>query len=62
MTRKITKKKVGILFGAAALIALLISQINLATLVSYQQKRSDAIIAEKMAASIGTLAYVYGYP
>ncbi len=55
-------KKVSIILGAFAVLGILASQINLAALISYQQKRSDAIIAEKMAASIGALAYVYGYP
>ncbi|KEQ19729.1 DUF1254 domain-containing protein [Endozoicomonas numazuensis] len=55
-------KKVSILLAVAVLLGVAVSQINLASFISYQQKRSDAIIAEKMAASIGTLAYVYGYP
>jgi hypothetical protein len=35
--------------------------LNLASVVSSQQKKNDDLITEQMAYHIGTLAYLYGY-
>jgi hypothetical protein len=44
------------------LAAVFFSRFNPAALISSQQKANDALIAEKLAHNVGTLAYVYGYP
>lgn len=51
-----------LLLGVVAAIAALWFSFDASMLIDRQQKRSTAIVEEKMAEHIGTLAYLYGYP
>ena len=56
------KKPVWILIALGIAVIIAANTFNPASLARSQQLRNDAIIAEQMAESIGTLAYLYGYP
>jgi hypothetical protein len=46
----------------ALALAIFLVNFNPASLVASKQGANDALIAEKMAAHIGVMAYLYGYP
>ena len=53
---------IGASVALVAGVVIAIKAFNPASLIQSQQLRNDAIIAEQLAESIGTLAYLYGYP
>lgn len=58
------KKKSVVIIATAIAIAVLgfVITFNPASLVASRQQANDALIAEKMSAHIGVMAYLYGYP
>jgi len=58
------KRKSVVITGTAIAIAVLgfVITFNPASLVASRQQANDALIAGKMSAHIGVMAYLYGYP
>ena len=51
-----------LLVAIAVGVTLLVATCNPASLIASRQGANDDLIAEKMAAHVGVLAYLYGYP
>lgn len=62
MSKLLNKKTIWTLIALMVAVVIAAKLFNPASMVRSQQLRNDAIIAEQMAESIGTLAYLYGYP
>ena len=62
MSGLLKNKLVWVAAVMVVVVTVVVQNFNPAALISSQQKRNDAIIAEKMAEQIGAQAYLYGYP
>lgn len=62
MKNPLSTKTGWILLLLLLVAGIFLANFNPAGLVSSQQKKNDALIAEQMSYHIGVLAYLYGYP